>query len=159
VGGRYLAGFKQPERSGADLITGFFAAVRPVPEPATATLNGALDTVTGSITAGAAAITSALAGTLDTITGNLGVGGVTGRLTSVLPLRDAARVMLANRSDVAVHVLGKPGLASVIALGAQSIASGIWSGTGPFTPGTRYNVMYEVGGEPIGCEIITATVP
>jgi hypothetical protein len=129
------------------------------PVPPTATLNGTLDTITGAIVAGAAAITADLNGTLDSITGAVTVGGVTGRLTSALPLRDAARVVLANRSDVAVHVMAKPGLASVQLLAAQSITSGIWTGTGPFTPGQRYNVVYEVGGEPIGNEIITATVP
>lgn len=124
----------------------------------TATLSGSLDTITGSVTAGAAAITATLNGALDTITGNAAAGGFTGRLTSQLPLRDAARAVLANRSDVAVHVLGKPGLASMMLLGSQSIVSGIWTAPGPFTPGTRYNVLYEVAGEPIGCEIITATV-
>ena len=127
--------------------------------PITATLNGALDTITGNLVVGPGAITATLSGSLDSITGNVTVGGTTGRLTSQLPLRDAARVVLANRSDVAVHVLGKPGLNSVVLLGSQSIASGIWTAAGPFTPGTRYNVVYEVGGEPIGCEIITATAP
>lgn len=122
-----------------------------------ATLNGALDTITGAVTVGAGAITAELAGALDTITGTVSAGGSTGRLTSALPLRDAARVMLANRTDVAVHVMAKPGLASVIVLSAQAIVSGIWTAAGPFTPGTRYNVLYEVGDEPIGSEIITAT--
>lgn len=125
----------------------------------TATLSGSLDTIIGNLVAGASAITADLNSPLDTITGNLAVGGATGRLTSVLPLRDAARVVLANRSDVCVSVQAKPGLAPVALFGAQSITSGIWSAAGPFAPGARYNVLYEVGGEPIGCEIITATAP
>lgn len=132
--------------------------ITDVTEPV-ATLAGALDTITGAVVAGAAAIIADFNGALDGITGAVLAGGTTGRLTSALPLRDAARVALANRSDVAVHVLGKPGLASVMALNAQSIASGIWTAAGPFTIGQRYNVMYEVGGEPIGCEIITAAAP
>lgn len=125
----------------------------------TATLSGSLDTITGNLVAGAAAITADLNGALNSITGNLAAGGSTGRLTSQLPLRDAARITLANRSDLAVAVLAKPGLGAVSVLGAQSISSGIWTNAGPYTPGTRYNVLYEVAGEPIGCEIITATPP
>lgn len=144
---------------GDNAATAATLVLKSVAPPPTATLSGSLDTITGAIVAGPAAITADLNGALDSISGNLAVGGSTGRLTSQLPLRDAARVMLANRSDVAVHVLAKPGLGSVLLLSAQSITSGIWTAAGPFTPGQRYNVLYEVGGEPIGCEIITATAP
>jgi hypothetical protein len=101
--------------------------------------------------------TATLNGALDSITGNLAATAVQGRLTSALPLRDAARVVLANRSDVAVHVQGIADLASIALLSSQSIAAGIWTAVGPFVPGVTYAVTYGVGGTRIGCEIIVAT--
>lgn len=144
---------------GSAATTLAYVSVVAAAAPPTATLSGSLDTITGNLTVGAGAISATLNGTLDSITGNTSVGGSTGRLTSQLPLRDAARLVLANRSDVCVSVQAKPGLAPVALFAAQSITSGIWTAAGPFTPGSRYNVLYEVGGEPIGCEIITATAP
>lgn len=147
-----IVGTTRPQGAGYDIGVWEFQAPQ-----ITATLAGTLDTITGAITAGAADVSATLAGTLDSITGNLAAGGNTGRLTSTLPLRDAARLVLANRNDLVVHVLGKPGLGSVILLNPQSTNSGgLWTAPGPFIPGNRYNVMYELAGEPIGCEIITA---
>jgi len=126
--------------------------------PVTATLNGALSSITGNVSSVPLTPTATLAGALNSITGPVSTGAVQGRLTSALPLRDAARVVLANRSDVVVHVMTLADLVSVALLSGQSITSGIWTASGAFAPGTSYAVMYSVGGTRIGCEIITATV-
>lgn len=160
TGGSWPTG---PVLTSAGVLQGVFPAagtygsltvIRTDASSLTATSNAFSITASAPVTP-----TATLNGALDSITGNLSATAVQGRLTSALPLRDAARVVLANRSDVAVHVQAIATLTSIALLSAQSITSGIWTAVGPFVPGTTYAVTYGVGGTRIGCEIITATAP
>lgn len=137
-------------------LTAISASGPGVGSGAITTLDGALNTVTGEIASVPLTPTSTLTGALNGITGAVSAGAVQGILMSALPLRDAARQVLANRSDVAVHVQTLATLATVQLFAGQSIVSGIWTGAGPFLPGQPYAVTYGVGGTRIGCEIITA---